>query len=287
MLLQVSLLFVLLTCPLVHGRKLDEGTLTRACRLGQLGGEDENQLNSDWFCELNAEDAGGMQGIILPIEGLELTEEQEAQALSTETLINPAGYYVANGVIIVPEGVDIELLDPEGDFPSRASPLGEQSVLVIRVSAGDKEPSSSPEKLSDEVFGTSGDPFNMLTQFDACSYGKFTISPFNGNINGVAIEDGVYEILIDDPNSSIAGVYEREVTEQLIEELGATWRTDAGIDLVMYCLPITGFTAYAYVPGYLSVYSDTWCTAPSGHMHEIGHVSLQLTETAPSVLHFQ
>jgi len=71
--------------------------------------------------------------------------------------------------------------------------FGEKTVLMIRVKTLDAEPSHSLQTLSDEAFGTDGDPFTMVTQLDACSYGQFTISPFQGTINGNTIENGVYE----------------------------------------------------------------------------------------------
>jgi hypothetical protein len=42
---------------------------------------------------------------------------------------------------------------------------------------------------------------------------------------------------------------------------------------VMFCLPPNAMSgiAYAWVPGWRSVYKDEWCTYVSGQMHEIGH----------------
>lgn len=111
----------------------------------------------------------------------------------------------------------------------------------------------------------------MAGHYGACSYGKFTMTPFNGDINGNTVTNGVYETTLD---VATADIDEGHVTNQLAAELGSNWVTRASVDHVLYCLPRDGFTAYAYYNSHLSVYSNFWCASPSGNMHELGHVSL-------------
>lgn len=135
----------------------------------------------------------------------------------------------------------------------------------------DIEPTNSAETLSDECFGTSGDPFNMASQYESCSYGQFTITPFKGTINGRVIENGVYEASLSTPVFEVENFQLQDlVTSQLNEDFGPSWYRIAGIDFVMYCFPTMDFTAYAFFASYLSCHSDQWCASATGAMHEIG-----------------
>jgi hypothetical protein len=46
---------------------------------------------------------------------------------------------------------------------------GTRSVLAVKVIAADGAYSFDEATLSDEVFGSSGDPVNLVSQYKACS----------------------------------------------------------------------------------------------------------------------
>jgi len=286
-------------------RSLQQGTIVRSlqqgtidflqfpCRLSRVSIEvDEEDPLYDWFCVLNPLDAGGVAELTLPVQGLKLTESQEASVEDGVTLLFVEGYFVENLIIVIPsDAADISLRLPPVIPESQASgsgsrdeaftpyptPFGAKTILIIRVAAaGGTVNAYSENELSVAAFGTDG-PFNsMATQFDACSYGQFTTSPFDGKINDKRIRDGVFEVEIQSPgNVGDIGVtkysIETLVTIKLAEELGPNWRIDNEIDFVLYCLPAFGFTAYGYFNNHLSVYSQERCVNPKTMIHELGH----------------
>lgn len=277
------------------------------CRLSRASIEIDEDPLYDWFCVLNPLDADGVAELTLPVEGLVLTESQEASVVDGVTLLFVEGCFMENLIIVIPSDADdISLTSPPESSQSQASgsasrddiftsyptPFGDKTVLIVRVIAtGGIQNVHSKNDLSETAFGTEG-PFNsMATQFDACSYGQFTTSPFDGEINGKRIHDGVLEIEIQSPGSvGDVGVtkfsIETLVTIKLAEELGNNWRIDNEIDFVMYCLPAFGFTAYAYLNNYLSVYSQNRCVNPKTMMHELGH-SLYLQHSNQDGIEYQ
>jgi hypothetical protein len=236
----------------------------------------------DVFCELDPEDADGVVGLMRRIEGLH--DGDVTTVIDGTLLFFVAGSYVEGDVIYCPSGVKpmysnvsffaSASVQTQTTFPAPASQTGEQTVLMVRAVFTDTQPTNSASELSDEVFGSGSDPVNMKSQFAACSDNKFTTEPYSGTINSIAITNGVYEVSLSSTTTGKSkNSLESEITTQLNVDFGSSWTTIYGIELVMYCLPIDDFTAYAYVPGYLSIYSNSWCSYMSGHIHEIGHVS--------------
>ena len=144
-----------------------------------------------------------------------------------------------------------------------------RSVLVVRVSALDAATTGDAASLSDSVFGTSGDPVNLRSQYQACSYNKFNFNPATGSPD---IVNGVTEVSID---ITVAGVDDATVRtavdNALATKFGSSWFNL--YDHYMYCLPpgtAGGWIAYAYINSKKSVFNDNWCTYVSGQMHELG-----------------
>eukprot|EP00978_Attheya_sp_CCMP212_P032663 scaffold128579_cov67-Attheya_sp.AAC.1 len=255
--------------------------LNKPCRLMRRSDDEDGAPNL--YCELDPQDVDGVVGIIYPIEGYD--DDDVTSPIDGTLLFFVAGYYVEDNTIYCPSGVKpiydtasfLASASAQPSFVEFASQTGEQTVLMIRVVFADAAPTLSVSELSDEVFGTGGDTFTMKSQFAACSYNSFTIEPFAGTLpsqQNIQISNGVHEITL---GSNAIGMKSREleflITAQLNADLGASWQSTSGIELVMYCLPpgVEVFTAYAYIPGSLSVYSDDWCRSPTGNMHEIGH----------------
>jgi hypothetical protein len=66
---------------------------------------------------------------------------------------------------------------------------GTKTVVAVKViAAGNVGYGFSEAVLSDEVFGTNGDPFNLKKGYEQCSHGQLTINPggaAKGIVNGV------------------------------------------------------------------------------------------------------
>ncbi len=89
---------------------------------------------------------------------------------------------------------------------------GKKDVLVIRVidSKGLAHPDSA-RVMSDKIFGTDGDTATMTSQFNACSFGKLTISnDYSVDISKEESAKGVVEVNINvDITTSAKGVVRR------------------------------------------------------------------------------
>ena len=78
-----------------------------------------------------------------------------------------------------------------------AGVTGTRSVLVVRVVAADASTSFTQAQLSNYVFGTSGDSFNLKSQYDACSYDQLNFVPATNPPDRTGIANGTcfYETL--------------------------------------------------------------------------------------------
>jgi hypothetical protein len=148
---------------------------------------------------------------------------------------------------------------------------GTKRVLVIRAIAADRSTTASESTLSDDIFGTFGDPVNLRSQYSQCSDGKLQFQPLT--TNSLVGSDGVYTVTL--PSTFVAGASDGTIRDAMVSkataDLGASLNTIA--DYVMLCLPpgtAGGWIAYAYINHWLSVYNDVWCQYPSGQLHEIG-----------------
>ena len=154
--------------------------------------------------------------------------------------------------------------------------FGVRTALAIRVNALDSTVSNSTDDISRHMFGAFGNSISMSSQFAACSYNAFNISPFIGKTStDVDISHGVTEINIDE---NVQGESAQTVADKVLaianELLG---NLEDQFDFVLVCLPPgtqTGsyqWKAYAFLDSYLSIYNDVNCIYLSVLMHEIGH----------------
>jgi len=148
---------------------------------------------------------------------------------------------------------------------------GTKRVLVIRAVAADRATTASESTLSDDIFGTFGDPVNLRSQYSQCSDGKLQFQPLT--TNSKVGSDGVYTVNL--PTTFVTGADDDVIRDEMVSkaaaDLGASLNRIA--DYVMLCLPpgtAGGWIAYAYINHWLSVYNDNWCQYPSGQLHEIG-----------------
>jgi len=156
--------------------------------------------------------------------------------------------------------------------------LGNKSVLAVRVVASGGSTTASEDKLSDEVFGTSGDLANLVSQYKACSYDKLIFEPVEDqNMQSPAsdattnIRNGVMTVQVSTAVSDGDSTMKNAITSKINQVFGKAPNQIA--DYVMYCLPDNTMSgiAYAYINSWLSIYSDQWCNYLSAQMHEVGH----------------
>ena len=81
--------------------------------------------------------------------------------------------------VVIPPGQEIKLGTPAGgDRRKLATVTGNKSMLVVRVTdVNGLVRSESAAVISDDFFGTYGDPVNMKSQFYDCSWGQLNIQP--------------------------------------------------------------------------------------------------------------
>ena len=127
----------------------------------------------------------------------------------------------------------------------RSRLFGVRTMVVLRVSAtpasntttttmASSAPEDSAERISDLVFGTGGDPENLKSRFDACSFHQLTFEPGTGHdfVNGVA------DISIGD-QQNITGMDRMAVQNLVTRAADIKYGTNLATqyDHVVYVLP--------------------------------------------------
>ena len=182
--------------------------------------------------------------------------------------------------VIVPEGAEIrmlssELLTPDG--PSLG--LGSRSVLVATVSGTSQSTQETPESMAGAVFGLGSQALgnSMRAQFQRCSHSRIDFTPASGFPE---LSNGVVDIQLD---YSLEG----QDIFQVLKDADASVATALGVntlgrtfDHVIFCIARgttygprqnAGWSAFAYVRGWRSVFNSNRCDKLSTLMHEIGH----------------
>lgn len=104
--------------------------------------------------------------------------------------------------------------------------------------------------MGDSVFGTLGDPVNLVSQYKACSHGKLQFKP----ATGTGIQDGAVTAVVRKSKKAGDDALINAAIDVLKSTLGKSPSQIA--DHVMFCMPpnvMTGI-AWAYVNHWLSVY---------------------------------
>ena len=115
-----------------------------------------------------------------------------------------------------------------------------RKLLVLRANAADRSTTHTLSELSNVVFGTDGDFFNLKSQYAACSYDQLQFEAVSGPWNGHDIKAGVGEVMLD---LSVTGSEQSVVREAMLEAANEKYgklrkRVKSGdLDHVMLCLP--------------------------------------------------
>lgn len=142
----------------------------------------------------------------------------------------------------------------------RAVVTGTKTVLIVKVIVADGSATSTEAELADSVFGTSGDPVNLKSQYSDCSHGQLTFTQAASRTNGAySISNGATTVNLP---SQVVGNGDSTIRNAVTTELNNMFGMSASslADHVMYCLPSASMTgiAYAYINSWNSVYSDNW-----------------------------
>ena len=183
------------------------------------------------------------------------------------TLMHEGAFYEGNTLVLPSESI------AKAEFGHHAHSRrrrrlaisGSRTYLAVRVVATDSSPTPSISQISDEWFGTSGDPVNYKSQIEACSYNAVTVSKFTGS----GITEGVTTVSISNTVSGTSDGVIRDAADLAVSNLGL-----GSPDHTILCLPpgtSGSWIGYAYIDWDLSVFNDNWCLYPSIQMHEIGH----------------
>jgi len=164
---------------------------------------------------------------------------------------------------------DLQEDDSSTELRRHLATTGTKTVVAVRVIAANAAYGFSEATLSDEVFGTSGDGFNLKKGYEQCSHNQLTINP-GGSAKGIV--NGVTTITVSTDVTQGDVEMRNAVTAAINTKFGVSNPT-AIANHWMYCLPpgtMSGI-AYAFINSWMSVYSNEWCNYPSGQIHELGH----------------
>jgi hypothetical protein len=226
------------------------------------------------------------QGTIGMAYGIELSEDILSQLNLQDddqswVLISDGIVDEANAVIVMMPNAKVTVVTNDDNSNRRqrrlAPSIGESAVLVLRVTYQGTGPSLSAEDLASSVFGLGNRPpgsLNLASQIEACSFGKLVFASAVGD----GIVDGVAEISIDDQVSGDFSV--RTLQNLAVGKANAQFGTLSNkYEHVIVVVPETdslkynggAFLAYAFLRGYISVFSDQWAGRITALAHEIGH----------------
>jgi hypothetical protein len=146
--------------------------------------------------------------------------------------------------------------------------IGTRTVLVLRVSVQDAEPSFSAQEFQDRIFGD--DDITVQSQYKACSSGKLNMEPSSYGVGGVLdVRLGNSAIADFESNTALSNAAQDAAADFL--QLNGGQVSDLA-DHIMICLPPgTGnWVASAAINHWRSVYNNEFCGILSASMHELG-----------------
>jgi hypothetical protein len=169
--------------------------------------------------------------------------------------------------------------------------VGNKYTLVVKGRFLDYPfTAKSKEQIGDDVFGTLGDPVNLKSQLEACSFGQLVTVPgpdptwSSGAYPALKCEgpcigmtDGVLEL---DMGVNMAGMTKSDIynlfVSKTVEALGAEVTGLPGpFDHVIFaretCLTDCGWAAYAYINSWGQMFQGGYISQTGVQTHEMGH----------------
>ncbi|KAL3790131.1 LOW QUALITY PROTEIN: hypothetical protein ACHAW5_000829 [Stephanodiscus triporus] len=210
----------------------------------------------------------------------EMGEDVDETTVATDNVLEGLPIVVSN--IQIPTELDVEDLLVDGDVnrdrelqTSFGSHVGIKPTLVVKVfDVNDKARSETAMQISDDIFGTNGDPVNLRSQMSACSMGRVDFVPGdNNNVIDQGLYDapGVITVKIDislenNSRTDIENAITAKVQDKLQMKLPGPYKHVCTLLRVAM-----SNAAYAYVNNYISVYQGKYYKDVAVSMHEIGH----------------
>eukprot|EP00804_Cyclotella_cryptica_P000316 CCRYP_010238-RA/>CCRYP_010238-RA protein AED:0.34 eAED:0.34 QI:894/1/1/1/0.6/0.83/6/180/677 len=205
---------------------------------------------------------------------VEMTMRNRPHTYSQEVTTSPVRLKLPPGQIKLRQPLSTN----NNDTRRLATYQGEKPVLVVKVTdVNGLSHLDSPSVMSDKVFGTSGDTATMKSQFAACSFNKLNIVPGGQDSNKISREmsaPGVVEVNIPiDITKSTQGDIRKEVKKSVEAKLGISLPGVFHHVMIVLegCYIECGWSAYAFVNSWLSVYKGNNYKYPAVQLHEIGH----------------
>ena len=267
--------------------------------IASFDSEDRVQTDETFVCELD-------DGLTVPIDGTQDQMNEMRVMLNSGSLISAQSTVqvsIVNTESIDGDGDGIAFIGDEGNAqqpivtlpPGPVSIItnenqssrklaqyeGVKKVLVVRVTDMDgKSVGGDANFVSDKFFGTSGDKMTMKSGFDACSFGKFTITnDYGGAIDTSRLAaPGVVDVNVNIRLSESSQSTVRQASLNAVKQkLGISMLPgpfDYVVLVVEECYRVgtenCSFAAYAYVNHWLSLFRADYYKYPAVQMHEIG-----------------
>jgi hypothetical protein len=249
-------------CRAFAASMIEGGHTNRRCNILVSITDYENDETDEWRaeCEISGQ-----------FHALSWSQSFVRNLLDTNQLISGVseldlvGAELKNGIIYLPENTE-SIFGAINHYDSSSEMLdtGTKRLLVVRIIARDSVTSMSSDQISDKVFGTSGDPANVKSQYSSCSFKQFNFVPAVNQ----GVVNGVLEITISE---NATNAHSGDILNAVTKAMGGK---PMYADYVMYTMPPGtkgGWLAYAYINSWISVYNDKWIKSLSANMHEIGH----------------
>ena len=207
-------------------------------------------------------------------------EEEEEEEETTEQDHEKDGTHLRGLMVQRPSDTNLtrrHTTNNNGRSLSSSAPgMGSRTVVVLRVSYLDWEPTWSASELQGRVFGRGTDKvdISLRSHMAACSRNQVTLQVHRGS----GIVHGIVEIRI-----SQAMTFGQNPIRQLENKALALAANKIGrldrIDHIMVVLPDASsilsprhnYVAYGYLFGQVTVYNDVWGGYYSALAHEWGH----------------
>jgi len=246
---------------------------------------EELEDEPEFLCEMNSVYEEGIPGIIYALEGLTDTSNIESgqttlYSENADCVVGPDSH--TGGTIIVQEG-NYEL----NTLPQQivAATTGERPLLIVyTIPLDHPNDQRTPAEMANEVFGIcegcTPDPANLSSQIEACSGGKMRYVPACSRVTDSCYGDtdivnGVLEVEI---NQNIGGVasgtvvnYNNIAADAILSPKGLSLSDFNIFHVFSDQASWGGAAAWAYLPGTVSAYRDTYSYRMGVQVHEIGH----------------
>lgn len=204
---------------------------------------------------------------LLVVNGLNSSwvQRNKRNLFSNGLYVSFANVLVDRGSVEVIDSSTVSLVTMQSSNIKAVRGRGSVDIAVVLVSTLDSSPSFSADDVKDVLFNK--DRVNMMTQYDACSFGKlkFRLAPA-----------GVISVTVNQPASDFDSGLSLVTAAQVELERTSPFTMAQLGEKVLVCLPPNvgsrPWVASAGVGHWRAQFNDEWCLSLSATMHEIGHL---------------